>query len=29
VKFKSSNGECFTDEGVLDFLEEISNALSN
>lgn len=29
VKFKSSNGEDFTDEGVLDFLEEISNALSN
>ena len=29
VKFKSSNGEDFTDEGVLNFLEEISNALSN
>jgi hypothetical protein len=29
VKFKSSNGEDFTDEGVLDFLEVISNALSN
>ena len=29
VKFKSSNGEDFTNEGVLDFLEEISNALSN
>ena len=29
VKFKSSNTESFTDEGVLDFLEEISNAMSN
>jgi hypothetical protein len=29
VQYESSNGEGFADEDVLDFLEEITNALSN